>query len=62
MRAKEEVRYAEEAYRQIDEKYNFGATDFLSWNTAFVELAKARYSLAESKYTYILKLEILKIY
>lgn len=62
LRAKEEVRYAEEAYRQIDEKYNFGATDFLSWNTAFVELAKARYSLAESKYTYILKLEILKIY
>lgn len=60
--ALEEVKYAEEALRQITEKYNYGATGFLSWQTASVELAKARYLLTEKKYTYILKTEIMKLY
>lgn len=62
MQVLEEVKYAEEALRQITEKYNYGTTDFLSWQTASVELAKARYLLTEKKYTYILKAEIMKLY
>lgn len=62
LQAVEEARYAEEALRQITEKYNYGTTDYLSWNTAMVELAKSKYLLAEKKYTYILKTEILKMY
>lgn len=61
-RAEEEVRYAEEAQRQINEKYNLGATDYLSWNTALIELARAKYSLIESKYRWYLKTEILRLY
>lgn len=57
-----EVEYAQEAQRQIDEKYNLGAADYLSWSTALVESAKARYALAEAKYTYILKAEIMGFY
>lgn len=50
------------AFKQIERKYELGAVDFLAWNTAAIELAKARYSLVEAKYTYYLKLEILNIY
>lgn len=57
-----EAKYAEEAFKQIERKYELGAVDFLAWNTAAIELAKARYSLVEAKYTYYLKLEILNIY
>lgn len=58
----EESSYAEEVFRQVDCKYNLGATDFLSWNTALVDLAKAHYSLAEAKYSYYLRTEILNYY
>lgn len=61
MRAAEEVKYAEEAYRQISDKYNLGVTDYLTWNTALVESTKARYLFVESKYSFFLKLEILKV-
>ncbi len=57
-----EAHYAEEAFKQVERKYNLGAVDFLTWNTAAVELAKSHYSLAEAKYTYYLKIEILNIY
>ena len=57
-----EAKYAEEAFKQIERKYELGAVDFLAWNTSAIELAKARYSLVEAKYTYYLKLEILNIY
>ena len=57
-----ETHYAEEAFKQVERKYNLGAVDFLTWNTAAVELAKSQYSLAEAKYTYYLKLEILNLY
>ena len=58
----EEARYAEEVFRQVDRKYNLGAVDFLRWNTAAVDLAKARYAVAEAKYTYLLRMEILSSY
>lgn len=58
----EESSYAAEVFRQVDCKYNLGATDFLSWNTALVDLAKAHYSLAEAKYSYYLRTEILNYY
>lgn len=58
----EESSYAEEVFRQLDCKYNLGASDFLSWNTALVDLAKAHYSLAEAKYSYYLRTEILNYY
>lgn len=61
-RAQAEVQYAEEAYRQIDDKYNLGATDYLNWNTALVESVKANYALIESKYSYIFRCEILRMY
>lgn len=61
LRAEEEVRYAKEAQRQINEKYNLGASDYLSWSTALFELVKAKYSLAESKYQWYLKTEILRL-
>ena len=62
LRAREEVRYAEEAQRQIEEKYNLGETDCLAWSAALAELAKAKYSESEAKYTGLLKAEILKSY
>ncbi len=62
IRAQEEVRYAELAQLQIDEKYNLGTTDYLAWNTALVELSKARYSLTEAKFKYYFKNEFLKSY
>jgi Outer membrane protein len=58
----EETRYAEEVFRQVERKYNLGAVDFLRWNTAAVDLAKARYAVAEAKYTYLLRTEILNCY
>lgn len=61
-RTEEEVKYAEEAMRQVSEKYRLGTTDYLSWNTAMIELSKARYNLIEAKYTYLLKYEMLKSY
>ena len=61
-RALEEERYAEHAFRQIDEKYNLGVTDYLTWSTAAAELAKARYLMVETKYRSILTAYILKSY
>lgn len=57
-----ECNYAEEVFRQVEKKYNLGAADYLSWNTAVVDLAKARYSLAEAKYSFYLRAEILDHY
>lgn len=57
-----ECNYAEVVFCQVEKKYNLGATDYLSWNTAVVDLAKARYSLAEAKYTFYLRAEILDYY
>lgn len=57
-----ECNYAEEVFSQVEKKYNLGAADYLSWNTAVVDLAKTRYSLAESKYSYYLRAEILDYY
>lgn len=57
-----ECNYAEEVFRQVEKKYNLGAADYLSWNTAVVDLAKARYSLAEAKYSFYLRAEILDYY
>lgn len=62
LRAMEEMSYAREVQRQVSEKYNLGATDYLTWNTAMTEYAKAGYSLVDAKYTYFLKREILKSY
>lgn len=56
----EEADYAEEVFSQIERKYNLGVVDYLAWKTAAVELAKACYALAEAKYTYLLRGEILK--
>lgn len=58
----EELDYAEEVFKQVDRKYNLGAVDYISWNTAVIDLAKARYSLAEAKYSYYLRAEILDYY
>lgn len=55
-----EAEYAREVFIQVEHKYNLGAVDFLAWHTAAVELAKARYALAEAKYTCLLRAEILK--
>lgn len=57
-----ECNYAEEVFRQVEKKYNLGAADYLSWNTTVVDLAKARYSLAEAKYSYYLRTEVLDYY
>ncbi len=58
----EEADCAKEVFKQIDHKYNLGAVDFLTWNTAAIELAKSQYSLAEAKYTYFLRVEIFNTY
>ena len=57
--SEEEASYAREVFSQIDRKYNLGAVDYLAWNSAAVELAKARYMLADAKYTCMLRGEIL---
>lgn len=58
----EELQYAEEAQRQVNEKYNLGTADYSSWVSATVELTKARYSCANKNYLWILRQEILKTY
>lgn len=60
LHAQENLRYAEEVFSQVERKYNLGATDYLTWNTAAVELAKARYVHAEAKYMYFLQAEVIK--
>lgn len=59
--AVEQLNFAKEAERQLRERYELGAADFNAWNTAATELAKARYSLSEAKYTYVLEVKILEI-
>lgn len=61
LQAVEEAKYAEEALRQITEKYNYGATDYLSWNTALLEYSKAMYSVTEYKYRYLLTCKKLQV-
>ena len=60
--AKEQFKYAEEAERQIRERYAAGAADYNSWNIAATELAKSRYALSEAKYTYLFKLKTLELF
>ena len=59
--AREQLVFAEEAERQVRERYELGASNFNAWNTAATELAKARYSLSAAKYTYILEMKFLEI-
>lgn len=58
----EESAYAEEVFRQVNYKYNLGAVDFITWNTAIINQAKAHYSLADAKYSFYLRTEILNYY
>lgn len=60
--AREQLAYAEEAARMMTEKYNLGKTDFTSWNTAMTELAKAKYGLNNTEFTFILRKIILRDY
>lgn len=60
--AQEQLKFAEEAERQVRERYELGAADFNAWNTAATELAKARYDLSEAKYTYIFNEKILSLF
>ena len=62
MGAIEQLKYAENAEMQLNNKYNLGAVDYNSWNNAVVDLASAQYRLSESKYSLLLRREILKIY
>lgn len=59
--AMEQLSFAEEAERQVRERYELGAADFNAWNTAAAELAKARYSLSEAKFTYLFERKILEL-
>lgn len=58
----EQLKYAENAEMHLNNKYNLGAVDYNSWNNAVVDLATAQYRLSESKYSFLLRREILKIY
>lgn len=60
--AEQQVQFAEEAERQVRERYFGGLTDFNSWNTAIIELAKARYDYSEAKYTFLLQVKILELF
>lgn len=60
--AEQQLSYAEEAERQVRERYDLGGADFNTWNTSATELAKARYSLSEAKYTYIFKVKVLEMF
>ncbi|MBR1705274.1 MAG: TolC family protein [Bacteroidales bacterium] len=60
--ALEESAFAEEVFKQTERKYALGSADFLDWNTAVVEWAKARYSLNEAKCSVLLREEILNYY
>lgn len=60
--AKEQLNFAEEAERQVRERYELGASNYNAWNTAATELAKARYSLSEAKYTYMFVRKILELF
>ncbi len=58
--AREQLAYAEEAARMMTEKYNLGKTDFISWNTAMTELAKAKYAMGTMRYSMYLYLGMIK--
>lgn len=60
--AKEQVRAAKEAARQITVKYESGTADVITYSTAVSELATARYRLLSARYEYIFKQKILEMY
>lgn len=60
--AREQVRSAEEAARQITAKYESGAADVINYSTAVSELASARYQMLSAKYECIFKQKILEMY
>ena len=60
--AREQVRSAEEAARQITAKYESGAADVITYSTAVSELASARYQMLSAKYECIFKQKILEMY
>lgn len=60
--AQKQLAFAEEAERQMRERYEMGASDFNAWSKAATELAKVRYSLSEAKYTYIFERKILEMF
>ncbi len=60
--AQERLHYAEEAERQLRERYELGTSDYNDWNVAATELAKARYSFVEAKYIFIFEKKILGLF
>lgn len=56
------VASAEEAARQMEQRYNLGAATVVDYNTALDALVEAQVQLLQAKYEYIFKTEIIKFY
>ena len=56
------VASAEEAARQMGQRYNLGAATVVDYNTALDALVEAQVQLLQAKYEYIFKTEIIRFY
>ena len=56
------VASAEEAARQMEQRYNLGAATVVDYNTALDALVEAQVQLLQAKYEYIFKTEIIRFY
>ena len=56
------VASAEEAARQMEQRYNLGAATVVDYNTALDALVEVQVQLLQAKYEYIFKTEIIKFY
>lgn len=62
MSATEQLKYTSEVLRQIKEQYECGKCDFITWNIAIVEYAKAQYVVNNTKYALISSGRLLQTY
>lgn len=60
--ATEQLKYTSEVLRQIKEQYEYGKCDFITWNIAIVEYAKAQYEVNNTKYALISSRKLLQTY
>lgn len=60
--AEQRLQYATQAERHLRDRFELGGIDFNTWNISATELAKARYSLSEAKYQYLLKIKLLELF
>lgn len=57
----QEYRYAESTEIALREKYSQGIVDYNTWSISLVNLAKVKYSLIETRYSYLIKAKLAQL-